>query len=83
VEVCPVSNVILGYVGDLRNHTAVQLIQNGVPISISSDDPGLFGYDGVTLDYVYATLAWQLTIRDLKMLCLNNIKYSSFSQEIK
>ena len=38
---------------------------------------------GVTLDYVFATLAWELTIRDLKKLSLNGIKYSSIAQEKK
>jgi len=55
----------------------------GVQVSISSDDPGLFGYEGVTLDYAYATGAWSLSLRDLKQLSLNGIKYSSVSDEIK
>ena len=41
------------------------------------------GYDGVTLDYVYAYLAWDLDIADLKKLCLNSIEYSSVSEKEK
>ena len=37
-------------------------------MSISSDDPGLFGYEGVTLDWLYAAGAWELDIKDLKKL---------------
>lgn len=55
----------------------------GVQFSISSDDPGLFGYEGVTLDYVYATSAWSLSLRDLKKVSLNGIKYASVSEETK
>ena len=55
----------------------------GLQASINSDDPGLFGYEGVTLDYVYATGAWELTIRDLKKFSLNGIKYASISEEQK
>jgi adenosine deaminase CECR1 len=55
----------------------------GIQFSISSDDPGLFGYEGVTLDYVYATAAWELSIRDLKKCSLNGIKYASVSEEKK
>ena len=58
-------------------------MSRGVQFSISSDDPGLFGYEGVTLDYVYAVGAWGLTIRDLKKLSLNGITYSNSSAEHK
>jgi len=60
------SNFVLGYTKDLRTHPVSFLMNRGVQVSISSDDPGLFGYEGVTLDYVYATGAWGLTLRDLK-----------------
>jgi len=53
----------------------------GVQFTINSDDPGLFGYEGVTLDYVYAVGAWELSIRDLKKVSLNGIKYASISEE--
>jgi len=81
IEVCPLSNMVLGYTNDLRTHPMNILLCKGVQASINSDDPGLFGYEGVTLDWVYAVGAWQLDLRDIKKLNLNGIKYSSLSQE--
>ena len=83
VEVCPLSNMVLGYTLDLRQHPIRDLIYKGLQISISSDDPCFFDYEGVNLDYSYVTLAWELTLRDLKKLSLNGIKYASITQEKK
>jgi len=66
LEVCPISNFILGYQIDLRNHPARFLINHGMNISINSDDPGFYGYSGVTLDFAFAFLSWELGIADLK-----------------
>ena len=55
----------------------------GLQFSISSDDPCFFNYQGVNLDYAFATLAWELDIRDLKKISLNGIKYASISEEKK
>ena len=66
LECNPVSNFVLGYTLDLRTHPIRGLLMDGVPVSISPDDPCLFHYDGVTLDYVYAFLAWELDLADLK-----------------
>lgn len=41
------------------------------------------GYEGVTLDYVYVYMAWDLDIADLKKLCLNSIQYASITDEEK
>ena len=59
------------------------IIQQGLQITISSDDPGLFGYEGVTLDYVYAMGAWRLSLMDLKKLSMNGIKYSTIDDRLK
>ena len=59
------------------------MLQRGIQASISSDDPGLFGYEGVTLDWAYACGAWALDLRDLKKLSLNGIKYSSVDEKVK
>ena len=83
MEACPLSNKILGYVRDMRNHPVRFMLCQGVQASISSDDPGFFGYEGVTMDYVYATVCWDLDMTDLKKLSLNGITYSSVSEEKK
>jgi len=83
IECCPISNFVLGYTLDLRTHPVRGFLHAGLPVSISPDDPAFMGYEGVTLDYVYAYLAWDLDIADLKKLCLNSIKYSSVSEEDK
>lgn len=75
--------MILGYTKDLRTHPISYMKNRGVQFSISSDDPGFFGYEGVTLDYVYAVGAWMLSIRDLKKVSLNGITYSNSSEEHK
>ena len=48
--------MVLGYQLDLRNHPVRSFLHQGVPVSISPDDPGFFNYEGVTLDYVYVFL---------------------------
>jgi len=83
LEVCPISNLILAYTLDLRCHPARFLINQGLQISLNSDDPGFFNYWGVTLDFTYAFLAWELTIRDLKQLAINGIRFSSLSEELR
>ena len=83
IEACALSNMVLGYTLDLRNHPVRYLMHHGVQVSISSDDPGFFNYQGVTLDYAYVTLAWELDLMDLKQLSLNGIRYSSVSDAVK
>ena len=75
--------MVLGYTLDLRSHPIRDLTFKGLQFSVNSDDPGFFNYTGVTLDYAYLTLAWELNIRDLKKITLNGIKYSSVSEDKK
>jgi adenosine deaminase len=37
-------------------------MDEGIAVTISPDDPGYFDYDGVTLDYVYVLLFWDLDL---------------------
>ena len=52
-------------------------------MSISPDDPGFFDAEGVTLDYVYAFLAWELNLADLKKLCVNSLEHAMIGEEDK
>ena len=83
IEACPVSNKILGYVYDLRTHPTRSLLTQGVKVSISPDDHGFFSSPGVTLDYLVAYLSWDLSLNDLKQLCLNSLEFASISEEDK
>lgn len=83
IEVNPLSNQILDYIDDLRIHPAVYYMNNGIQISISPDDPGVFGYIGVTPDYWASFLAWGLDLRALKKLVYNSIEYSTLEKKEK
>ena len=83
VEVSPISNQTLGYVSDLRNHPARVLLANNVNISINSDDPAVFGYEGLSYDFWIAFMNWDLTVKNLKKLVFNSIDYSSLNSSEK
>ncbi len=83
LEICPISNQVLGYVPDLRNHPAILLMRSGIRISINPDDPAIFGSGGVTCDFVVAVLAWDLSLADLKCLIMNSIEDAAMTEEEK
>ena len=43
LQVSPISNQMLRVVDNLQDHAAVDLLNAGVPISINSDDPTVYG----------------------------------------
>jgi adenosine deaminase CECR1 len=79
VELCPISNQLLRYFKDLRNHPGISLFNQGVPITISPDDPAIFGYQGVSFDYWAAVMAWDMSLADVKKCIINSIEYSSLT----
>jgi adenosine deaminase CECR1 len=83
VEVSPISNQVLGYVSDLRNHPARVLLSNGIQCSISSDDPSVYGYTGLSYDFWVVLVYWELDVKALKKLVFNSINYSSLNENEK
>jgi len=45
LEVCPTSNWLTSAVPSTAEHPIRRLMEAGVPVSVNSDDPGLFGID--------------------------------------
>jgi len=82
VEVCPISNQVLGYVRDLRSHPAVTYINAGIPVVLSPDDPGLTRHT-LSHDYYAAFMAWELDLRELKQLAMSSLEHSAMSPEEK
>ena len=54
LEVCPTSNVRTRAVASLEEHPLATLVGAGVPVTINSDDPPMFG---TTLEAEYAVAA--------------------------
>lgn len=50
LEVSPISNQLLGYVRDIRNHPVRTFMSLGIPVVICSDDPALFRYSSLSYD---------------------------------
>jgi hypothetical protein len=43
VEVCPTSNRRIGGIADAAHHPVHRFVAAGLPVVVSSDDPGIFG----------------------------------------
>ncbi|MEM1325753.1 MAG: hypothetical protein AAGI23_07365 [Bacteroidota bacterium] len=80
LEINPLSNQILDYVRDLRNHPASTYLRRGIACSISSDDPLIFGYNGLSYDYWSIYMAWELDLAALKQLSKNGLKYAAMEE---
>ena len=82
VEVCPISNQLLGYVSDLRNHPAVHYINAGLPVVLSTDNPAIFR-QSLSHDFYAAFMAWGLDLRSLKQLAMNSLIHSAMNPDEK
>uniref|UniRef100_A0A1L8DQF0 Adenosine deaminase n=1 Tax=Nyssomyia neivai TaxID=330878 RepID=A0A1L8DQF0_9DIPT len=87
IEICPISNQVLGLVDDYRNHPgSILLAHNEYPIVISSDDPSFWEATPLTHDFFMAFLGLAPASGDLRMLkqlALNSITYSAMSDAEK
>lgn len=79
LTMCPLSNVRLKVVPTLADHPIVDLLRQGVKVTVNSDDPAYFGG---YLDDVVAALRteFDLTDADIDQLARNSIE-ASFAPE--
>jgi aminodeoxyfutalosine deaminase len=82
LDVCVTSNLRMGLYASITNHPICELLDEGVKITINSDDPGLFNID---LNHEYEVLATQLRVsmESIENLVLNSVRYSFLSDEPK
>ena len=75
LTVCPLSNLKLCVVDDMREHNIRRLLQQGVKVTVNSDDPSYFG--GYMNDnFVAITQALDLSHAELKQLAINSFEAS-------
>ena len=82
LTVCPLSNLKLRVVRDLRDHPLRRMLDAGLVATINSDDPAYFG--GYVLDnYVAVRDALELTVHDVCTLARNSITASLLDERQK
>jgi adenosine deaminase len=76
LTVCPLSNLKLCVVKDLREHNFARLLRRGVVVTINSDDPAYFG-GYIAENYRRTAEALDLTAKEL-VTCAENAVHASF-----
>lgn len=82
LTVCPLSNLKLCVVDDMQQHNIRRLLQQGVHVTVNSDDPSYFG--GYMNDnFIAIAEALDLSNEELKQLAINSFEASFISDAEK
>jgi adenosine deaminase len=79
LTVCPLSNVKLRVVNDLRQHPLVKMLEKGLRVTINSDDPAYFG-GYINENYQAVATALNLSHQQLAILARNSFEGSFLTQ---
>ena len=79
LEICPTSNVCLKVYPDFAHHPLRRLWDAGLLLTISSDDPPMFGTD-LNNEYKVLVKDFNFTQSELEQISLNSIQASFLSQ---
>lgn len=82
LTVCPLSNLELKVVTDLKNHPLKTMLNKGIKATVNSDDPAYFGgYLNQNFNAIHQAL--DLTKEDIVVLAKNSFNYSLLEDERK
>jgi adenosine deaminase len=70
LTVCPLSNLKLCVVDDMRHHNLARLLQAGLAVTVNSDDPAYFG-GYMNANFIAVAEALALDRRQLTQLSRN------------
>jgi aminodeoxyfutalosine deaminase len=82
LEVCPTSNVCTRQVPDLASHPLPRLLEEGLFVTLNSDDPPMFGTT-LTQEYRRAASLLGLDRGQLASLAMNGVRASFLDREAK
>jgi adenine deaminase len=82
LTVCPLSNLKLNVVDDLKKHPLKTMLDKGIKATINSDDPAYFG-GYINENFIQTADALELTKPDIFKLVKNSFEASFASEERK
>jgi adenine deaminase len=75
LTVCPLSNLALNVVQDLKNHPLKKMLQLNLKATVNSDDPAYFG-GYLNENFIQIANALELSKEEIDILIENSFKYS-------
>ncbi|MEU7825799.1 adenosine deaminase [Catellatospora sp. NPDC049133] len=82
LEVCPTSNLRTRAVADLAEHPLAAIVAAGVPVSINSDDPPMFGTT-LNNEYLVAARLLDLDAAGVAELARQGVRHSFATDQVK
>lgn len=82
LTVCPLSNLKLKVVDDLKNHPLRKMIEKNLLVTINSDDPSYFG-GYINENYLAIAEALNLSKEELAVLSKNSFRASFLEEGVK
>lgn len=82
VEICPISNLRTRVIDSIGQHPVMTFIDMGIPFSINTDDPKMFG-NSLSEEYLALQTAFDLSSEDIVNIILNSIQTTWLSQKEK
>ena len=82
LTVCPLSNLALQVVRDLKKHPLKEMMDKGLKVTVNSDDPAYFGGQ-VNKNYIAIQQALDLSREDLIELARNSFNYALIDKDLK
>lgn len=82
LEVCPTSNVCLGVAPSLAAHPLPRLLDEGLYVTLNSDDPPMFNTT-LTDEYLKAAATFGLDVDDIEELVLNAVRAALLLPKVK
>ena len=82
LTVCPLSNLELKVVDDLKDHPLKKMLNLGLKATVNSDDPAYFG-GYMNANFLQIAEALDLTQEEIKTLVKNSFEYSFLSDDEK
>lgn len=82
VEINLISNLLLEYVADYRQHPFPEYLRTGIPVALSTDDRGMWD-SNLTDEYYVAVREFNLSWEELVQLGRNSLQYAFVEAPVK
>ena len=82
VEINLISNLLLNYISDYKEHPFPEYLRTGIPVALSSDDRGMWD-STMTDEFFVGTTEFNLSWNEINMLSRTSLQHAFIDQEIK